>query len=298
MANGNAKLGFVLSEGRGSMIFREASPALRQFVNGYFLSELVEGDPIRDRFLPLAPTINFVTPQSAWRLSIGDGPDRAIPAASIFGLASEPFTVSYGPCRSVFVSLTLSGWAAICAGRAGKYVNRVTNVTTLLRWNPSPVLTMMEGDFDGAEIVNVIETQLAPFLRPHDRLGGFAAEVERRIENGQPFSANELAPVTGMTPRNVTRVFHSVFGLTPRVLYRRRRFLMTLWDVIQGEELGKAAERHGYFDSSHLYKDAEEFLGMTVCDYVRRDGPFVGIMKVTPFGARAAWREGTHLVFD
>lgn len=277
-----------------SMRFYASSDRLRRFVSGFFISDISDGARIEDLFLPISPTINFITPQSFWRLRIGASSERAIPAASIFGIATEPFRVSYGPCKSIFASLTLAGWAAICAGRADRYANRVTSAATVLRWDPSPILEMMDAQADDEEVVALLDGQLSSLIRPHERFGPFVDEVERRLDQGLSCTAEDLAAVTGMTPRNATRVFNSAIGLGARVLHRRRRFIIALWDIIQGVDISEVVGRHGYFDGSHLYKDAQEFLGMGVYDYIKGEVPFIEIMRTMPRGAQAVWPDAAR----
>lgn len=97
------------------------------------------------------------------------------------------------------------------------------------------------------------------------RAGGPVDHVARLIRRGRiaPPVA-EMARRTGLSPRQLQRIFVGQVGLAPKLYARTVRFeaVMDARERDADASWAALAHRFGYFDQSHLLRDARLFTGM------------------------------------
>lgn len=145
-----------------------------------------------------------------------------------------------------------------------------------------------------AELRDLVEEGLrdppsAPYLRAafvkfmimaspaHNERGGdrFRSEVwralqviEGRLNEGEPFSPEEMARGLNLTPGHLARLFKQQTGWPPSDYFQYRRVQNACQALLDGRRsVTEIAIEHGYADASHFGRFFRRFLGLTPRDY-------------------------------
>ncbi|HEY1977638.1 MAG TPA: helix-turn-helix domain-containing protein [Candidatus Baltobacteraceae bacterium] len=99
-----------------------------------------------------------------------------------------------------------------------------------------------------------------------DPLVHFAARAIRNA-NGV-VSVNGLGSALGISRARFARRFRDRTGVTPKYFARIVRFSSALSALSHSESIVGAAAELGYYDQAHMYRDFEEFAGMTPGEFL------------------------------
>lgn len=245
----------------GDLQFRSLTPALRPYL-GCFWS-LATTVKTRMRGLP----------DGCCMLSVESNPKRAHCFLSGPQLMPTERTPSGG--QLLFGVRLQPGVAFLLTGMpVYNLAGRRTRLADVLPHDPEAA--QLEHSLARAGSLNQRLDLLEEFLRV--RLVGRTIDprVEtavRRIQNsaGQ-IRTTQLARASGASPRHLTRLFRRWTGLSPKRLARFTRFQAMLqhMEVSSHEGLAQTAAELGYFDQSHLSRDAVRLSGMSPMRIGRR----------------------------
>lgn len=101
--------------------------------------------------------------------------------------------------------------------------------------------------------------------------GGVRHAWQRLLASSGRASIASIREETGWSERHFISQFRHELGVTPKVLARMLRFGRFAGAIRRGEIAGLAdgADRFGYFDQSHLSRDARDFAGTTPGELLR-----------------------------
>jgi AraC-like DNA-binding protein len=215
-----------------------------------------------------------------WSLTVTDPPAhiRVVPdgqvdlvfdlnsgAANVSGAREQPTEIVHeGPTRLLGASL-VPGAAAAFLGIA---------VSTLSRdWQPlakviGPVASQLahklcESESDGARL-GVLESFLLARL---DRVGLGDARIRRALQEIDDTDGRidiaELGRESGVSPRNLSRLFHAWVGLSPKRFARIVRVQATIRRLVEPSPppLAALATEMGFSDQAHLARELRAVAG-------------------------------------
>jgi AraC-like DNA-binding protein len=254
--------------GRWELARTRPAESLRPFVREYIGWSEQFGSPLRRRALPdetAALIINFGAP---YRLSAAGRLDAAFERTSFITGAYDTFQVveSCGETHGVQVDFTLLGLRLF----VGHPLDDLTNQALA----PEDVFGGFAQELAGrlydaaswdARFDLLDRALLARLAAAHAVPPAVCHAWNRILRLRGRAGIGALARETGWSDRHFTAQFRHQFGITPKVFARVLRFAALVRDLRQGSgiSLADAALRHGYFDQSHLNRDARRFAGTT-----------------------------------
>lgn len=239
-------------------------PLVREYVGWY---EALP-QPLRRRELPTeeAPLIiNFGGP---FRLFAPDATSGAVDRVSFVTGAFDTYQVveSVGETQGVQINFTLLGMRLL----VGRPIEDMTNCAVAPEDVFGPFARELTGRLYDAASWDLRFDYLDRALLARLRAAGELAPAVRHAweeicRSAGRASVRALAKDVGWSHRHFTTRFRHELGVTPKVLARMMRFARFARAAQRGAitNLADAALRYGYFDQSHLHRDAREFAGAT-----------------------------------
>lgn len=202
-----------------------------------------------------------------WKGEVSPGQWEKPADTLFFGANQRPFPVRVqGSFHVVGIAIRPSGWRALFDTPHHAFTDTLSPLSDL--WGDL-VGRMEEGlkkAQDDGEMIAVIEgivrEQLQRVGRPDHDLA--MAKMEMITRTDSTMRVDDVAQASGLSTRQLERRCRDTFGLTPKAILRRSRFL-DMATAIRGfstrSESDLAALR--YFDQSHLNREFKRFCNMT-----------------------------------
>ncbi len=124
-----------------------------------------------------------------------------------------------------------------------------------------------------AERAAVVEAFLRARLPARDPLAETAAAVVGRIlERPELRKVEDVVRATGMSERELQRLFREYVGVSPKWVIQRYRLHEALARIEEGGafDFAALAQELGYFDQAHFTRDFRALVGVTPGAYARR----------------------------
>jgi len=208
----------------------------------------------------------------------------AFPPVCINGLRTRPSVVvaPSGRCRVLGIRLETLGACALM----GASIRDITDVTIDLhdvlgraagelaeRCADAACLSASNPARGAAEVVRVAAEWTARRIDVAPTLDPAVAFAARTIKNARGMiSVDEIGSTLGLSRANLATRFRSRIGVTPKRFARIVRFSNALSLLGDIENIASAAAELSYYDQAHMYRDFDEFAGMT-------PGAFLGAQR-------------------
>lgn len=188
--------------------------------------------------------------------------ERSLSLAGVTGIQEGPRTYSYeGVTGSVLVRFTAQGAAALGAP-VEELTNRSVSLDELLpRARVAEIVERLPEEVDDAGRVALVEGMLLELSFARDPVVSFAIERLSGGERSAPVAT--IAREIGISERQLERRFLARVGLMPRRFARLARFERAVALAKVLPTLAAVAIQAGYYDESHLARDARRFGGMS-----------------------------------
>lgn len=239
--------------------------ALGECITGYAIYAAEDRAAMVNWYLPSPPMISIVLDAGPITVSLGNHRFGPLDAVSLYGPTSRAFrTLTHGGI-AVGIGISALGWARMTQRHAGDFCNRVVPLSTILGADFAERLREgLDVLDDPASIKPLLDDMLAPlFATPHPREPLLRAFTALTITDGV-IEMKDVADRLGVPTHDLRRVATRYFGMPPKVLLRRARFLRSFIGLIRDEGLDDYSKiDSSYFDASHFLRDAGTFLGTT-----------------------------------
>lgn len=245
------------------------SPDLAPFVKQHFIFRA----PLPDDFVLIDPLLSEtamirVLLDGAWDAEFPGEPWRREGPAILFGANSRCFNVRVrGGFIVVGVAIRPSGWLGLFSDKANGFTDAMWPLGA--QWGGLAdrlyrELNAVRDDDDA--IVQAIEAIVRERLT---QVGTYHASVEMRAfediaRDDSTMRVSDAAHACGLSPRALERHCCAAFGLMPKAILRRSRFLdmaAVLRRISDPGDEARAALR--FSDQSHLNREFRYFIGMT-----------------------------------
>ena len=254
------------------------SPDLAPYVRRFYVfeAELPEGLVIEDFLLSETAVIRVLL-KGDWAGEIApqvwSSPGRTL----FFGANALPFKVRVQGSFSVTgAAIRPSGWRALFHASHQDYADRLLRLDEV--WH-TPTLAMeqaMEAATDDQGKITLLEGALRARL---ERIG--RRKIDAKMARFEEFARTDptrriedIAEEFDLSMRQLARRCQTGFGLTPKAILRRSRFL-DMATAMRGfsspSEQDLAALR--YYDQSHLGHEFKRFTGMTPSQFAQATTP-------------------------
>lgn len=264
------------------MRYWQPAPALRTLVSGYHLYRIGNSDGERqsDVFQPAGPILRFTWgAPGGWRVRPPRGAWQDVPPVALFGPTSGATWSQSGPGTTIGFGILPRGWARLARGAASDWTNRVAEPGDLLRLNLRGLAASLDGVQSDDAVPAILDAALAEAMPWPSQNEKVIADFEEALLEQGITNVEQLADRIGRPRRNTERLAKRVFGLSPKKLIRRARFLRSLHALGDSAKDGASASAraidYGYTDYSHFIRDAHAFLGMSPQAFLKMDNPLL-----------------------
>lgn len=239
---------------------------LRPYVSGYQCAaiETSAERPIEDLFYPGWANLRFTLEGEGWCARLAGGEETVVPRAALFGVSARAARVRVWSGRLVGAGVTPLGWARLFPSvEASTFADRIAPAAELLGGEAEALWSRLAAvDHRGAWTA-ILDDWFTARLEGAPEAPPELVELQRLLLDPRIGSVEQAAEALGVSTRQVSRLSLRWFGLAPKLLIRRARFLRTLM-VLRADDPRPWAHRldAGYHDQSHFVRDCNDFLGM------------------------------------
>lgn len=254
------------------------SPDLVPYVRRFYVFEAeLPDDLVIEDFLLSETAFIRVLIKGDWAGEIApqvwSRPGRSL----FFGANARPFKVRVQGSFSVTgAALRPSGWRALFHASHQDYADRLLRLDEVWQASTDPLEQAMDQAPDDAGKIGALEDALRARL---DRLGrrrsdAALARFEVIARTDPTRRIEDIAEELDLSMRQLARRCQTGFGLTPKAIMRRSRFLdmaTAMRGLSTPSEQDLAALR--YYDQSHLAREFRHFAGMTPSQFAHQTTP-------------------------
>jgi AraC-like DNA-binding protein len=253
------------------------APALRATITTYYVLELGADAPVEELLFPEWANIRLLL-DAGWSQTFGDGrvSTYAAPAALMSGVISRTARVRGAPGRVVGVGFLPTGWAVFTALPACDYVDQIVPLSTFVGAAADDLLRDVLAASDDTAMVAALDAWFLANMAGSEGDQALLVAAHEALLDPQVRSVAEWAERLGRSPRQLERLARTYFGMGPKILLRRQRFLRSFAAIrehppgIWGRLIDPA-----YTDQSQFIRDFRYFMGMPPRAYFARDFAFM-----------------------
>lgn len=244
------------------------APDLEPFVRRFYVFEVDLPDTfvIEDALLAENAFVRVLM-RGDWQAETSKGVWSAPGQTLLFGSNSAPLSVRVrGGFKVVGFAIRPSAWRSLFAQPAGDFVNQMVNLHRSWGDLADTMLADMEKAEDDQALVAAMSDAVREQLRRigRNRIDEKIKAFEVMARTDSTIRIEEAARQLGLSVRQMERRCMTAYGLTPKAILRRSRFL-DVAEAMRGystpDERQLAELR--YFDQSHLNREFHRFAGMT-----------------------------------
>ena len=246
------------------------SPDLAPFVRQHFVfrAPLPDDVVLIDQLLSETAMVRLLL-RGDWAAQYRTEDWRSEGPALLFGHNSRAFRVRVkGAFTVVGMSIRPSGWPALFDCKAFELTDNMWLLDDL--WGDAMAARLYESVAAGADDDVAIVAAIEAIVRERlSAVGTYAvdphmAAFEEIVRDDSTMRVSDAGAVVGLSARALERHCCATFGMTPKAVLRRSRFLdmaAALRGMSQPDEEEQAALR--FSDQSHLNREFRHFVGLT-----------------------------------
>jgi len=260
---------------QATVSFHLPAPALRHAISTYYILRVTGADEVEDIIHPEWANVRLVL-SGRWRVRFAGQPLQSVPDAAMSGTLERGAVVWGTAGALVGLGILPEGWVQLTAQPADAFSNRLRPLSDAFGPGADgllPALRAASADGDALEILDRYFTSLLLHRLPAAPIVRDAHAALISVTNR---SVKDWADRLDLSTRQLERLCLRYFGLRPKRLLRRQRFLRTLAtirDVEPGSWSGLIDAQ--YVDQSHFIRDFHYFIGMSPSAYFARPQPFM-----------------------
>lgn len=251
-------------------------PAIAAAITGYNCYGSATADERVDPFIPAQAMVTVLMDAAEVSVRIGNFVFTPLPQVALYGALSRPMIATTRGGIMIGVGISPIGWARLSRRTLSDLYNRIVPLGHAFGegWGERLRRDLMATQSDEA-IKDVLDGALAPLLQsPHPdepRIAAFGA----LIASDGNVDIGTAAERLGMQTAQLRRLAMRYFGMRPKILLRRARFIRSFLRNSGLDGRGGGAIDASYFDHSHYLRDASDFLGTTPRRFLNQPTAFL-----------------------
>jgi AraC-like DNA-binding protein len=251
------------------------APSLRAMITSYYVLEV--DAPLEDLIFPEWANIRLLL-DGEWSQSFTDGRQityRA-PVALMSGVISRSAKAMAPPGRLVGVGFLPAGWAVFTSLPACDYVDDITPLSNFVGDRADDLLAAVVNAPNDAAIVAALDAWFVAHMAGRQAAQDLLVAAHEAMMDPEVRSVAEWARRLGRSPRQLERLALTYFGMGPKALLRRQRFLRSFAAIREHPPglWGRLIDP-GYVDQSQFVRDFRYFMGMPPRAFMARDFSFI-----------------------
>jgi len=238
---------------------------LADYVTGYTVYAVDSKAEQIDLFLPAPAMINICLDHGPIAATIGSRRVNPVPQIALYGPSTWAMRISTHGGVMVGTGISAPGWSRLFRRSASEVHNRIVPLADFVGEEMSArLLDALASLPDDRGIKHALDMALLDLLGPPDPYEPVLRELAAITVGEDILDVAEVGRRLNLTPHQLRAMSRQYFGMTPKLLLRRARFLRSLLSLsTAGSAAGYEVIDASYFDASHFLRDAETFLGAT-----------------------------------
>lgn len=253
------------------------APALRATITTYYVLEIGGDGLVEELLFPEWANIRLLL-DGGWSQTFGDGRtvSHAPPMALMSGVISRTAKIRGGPGRAVGIGFLPAGWGAFTALPARNYVDDIVPLSIFVGEAADELLRDVRAAPDDVAMVAALDAWLLARMARAEPTDPALVTAHETLLDPTVRSVAEWARRLGRSSRQVERLALTYFGMSPKALLRRQRFLRSFAAIREHPPgvWGRLIDP-GYVDQSQFIRDFRHFMGMPPRAYFSRDASFM-----------------------
>ena len=241
-----------------------------------FDADLPEGFVLEDQLLAEDAAIRVLI-NGDWEAEVAPGEWHATGKVMLFGGNSKPLRVrTTGPFRLMSFAVRPSAWRALFKQPAPDYTDTLVPLQNMWGDLAEDLAAGVKDASSDEMVIAVMETTVREQLKRigRNKVDGKIALFEEIARTNNNLKMEQAAAQVGLSVRQLERRCLTSYGISPKAVLRRSRFL----DMAEGMRgLSTAAEAtlalSRYFDQSHLNREFWRFYSMTPGKFAKATTP-------------------------
>lgn len=246
-------------------------------ITTYYVLEVGGDGLVEELLFPEWANIRLLL-DGAWSQTFSDGrvATYSPPSAIMSGVIGRSARVRGAPGRVVGVGFLPAGWAVFTALPACDYVNDIVPLSTFVGAAADELLDDVRVAADDAAMVAALDAWFLAHMAGRKGAETLLVAAHAALLDPDVRSVAEWARRLGRSPRQLERLALTYFGMGPKALLRRQRFLRSFAAIREHPPglWGRMIDP-GYVDQSQFIRDFRHFMGMPPRAYFARDFSFM-----------------------
>lgn len=279
--------------------FHLPAPALRGSISTYYILRIHGPEVVEDIIHPEWANPRLVL-SGQWQVRFAGKDDfETLPDAALTGMLERGAMVRGSPGVLIGMGVLPEGWVRLTGQAAAGFADRLRPLSDAFGPGVEGLLTRLRGAETDAEALAMLDDFFIALIADRPPAPVIVTRAHTALVRTQPRSVEAWAGDLTVSVRRLERLCLRYFGLSPKRLLRRQRFLRTLAamrDAAPGAWSG-LIDGH-YVDQSHFIREFHHYLGMTPRAYFARVQPFMreaGDQRMALLGAPV---QGLHAPGD
>ena len=251
--------------------------SLRDDVSGYAIYTDTSRIPATNWFLPAPAMICIVADAGPVSIDIRKGAFGPLSRASLYGPTSCAYRATTTGGVQVGIGITPLGWARMIGAPASDHHNRVVPLAAVTETAlVADILDRLDALDDEAGIAPLMDALLAPLFAREHPYEATIRHLSALLVTDGVIEITDVAVRLDLPQPLIRRISTQVFGMPPKLLLRRARFLRSFVALLKaGEPMTYDGIDSSYYDLSHFLRDAETFLGTTPRRFMAQETTFL-----------------------
>ena len=280
-----------------SVQFMRPAPSLEGLVSGYHVyCAGPPGSPVwQELFFPGWSNIRLTLEDGGWHCAPVGEPMRPVPEIALFGPASRGVHSRSTGGLMVGAGITPLGWHRLFRVPAHVLTDCIVPLSPHIAHVPEGLIERARHDPSPQAIQQLFDEWLTSCLRPALPVAPSIAGLFSRLTHSDDSELADLQTVLDLSASQLRRLARNHFGLPPKLLLRRTRFLKSISSIISMPDTnwsGVIDQR--YFDYAHFVRDCQEFLGMAPSKFLALDRPMTRLSMMKRAEQLGAPLQGLH----
>lgn len=249
------------------------APELRATITTYYVIEIGGDGLTEDLLFPEWANIRLLL-EGGWSQTFGDGRTLSFsaPTPLLSGVISRTAKIRGGPGRVVGVGFLPAGWGVFTPLPARDYVDQIVPLSTFVGAAAETLLGDVLAAPDDAALVATLDAWFRARMAGAAPPDAALVTAHEALLDPDVRSVAEWARRLGCSTRQAERLALTYFGMSPKALLRRQRFLRSFAAIReQPPGLWGRMIDPGYVDQSQFIRDFRYFMGMPPRAYFARD---------------------------
>ncbi|WP_375428139.1 hypothetical protein [uncultured Sphingomonas sp.] len=265
----------------GGSIIRYDRPAaaIADHITGYHLYAAHGPDCLDkvDWFLPGTANVRIAMNAGPVAVTIGRRSFDPVPTVALYGPTSHAMRAVTNGGVMIGFGVSALGWARLFGRPAIAHRDQIEPLARVVGPElPRLLLERLSDIADEDAVAPALDALLEPFLAVPDPDEPIIRDLMLLLVDPSIVKVKQLVERLGLEQSVLRRIGTCHFGMCPKLLLRRARFLRSFMAMFRNAEArGYSGIDPSYHDASHFLRDAERFLGMTPRRFMALSTPFL-----------------------